>query len=354
MAIDDFNKYKPLQVASVSGTPTISKAVPVKITSGESTTGTGEIGIDWTNVLSKADIGIYDESDTLMDYYFESFDAASSSAVVWVYDSWARDGTEQLRVAYGSGPSDQSVSPASIVFSKKTNIEAQYLFNESSGDLLDVSGNSYDGTIDGAAQGATGRVGGAYSFDGTDDGIYLPSFSNNFNDGNSGGWAVSIWAKLNSSQDERLFQFLQDYFGPYHTSGGGDWSFKVYDGISGTTINISSPSTGIWNHFVFLATGDAGTGHLELYKNGSLVGDTTDWSITTASLNNTIGRPAGGSASGEHFDGLIDDVEIHNKPINSDEVSAEYDAEKSSPEFFSQQSPEEPKAGNAIFHGINF
>ena len=44
MAISDFDKFKKLDVASVSGTPTISHAVPIKITSGDdsSTITTGD------------------------------------------------------------------------------------------------------------------------------------------------------------------------------------------------------------------------------------------------------------------------------------------------------------------------
>src|SRR6056297_888275 len=108
MGITDFEKYKKLDVRSVSGTPTISKAVPLKITSGDdSTTGTGEIVLDWTNIASEADIGIYDENDNLLDYYFESFDTTSGSeaAIIWVYRAWDQDGTTQLQIAYGDGPS---------------------------------------------------------------------------------------------------------------------------------------------------------------------------------------------------------------------------------------------------------
>ena len=51
MPITDFNKLKKLDVADVSGQPTISRTVCLKITSGDdSTTGTGEIVLDWKTV----------------------------------------------------------------------------------------------------------------------------------------------------------------------------------------------------------------------------------------------------------------------------------------------------------------
>jgi len=110
MAITDFNIYKPIEVTSATDTPTISRALCFKITGGdESTTGTGEIVLDWSNISSQADIGVYDENGNLLDYYFESFDATNETAVIWVYRDWVRDGTVQAKIAYGNGPSDQSL-----------------------------------------------------------------------------------------------------------------------------------------------------------------------------------------------------------------------------------------------------
>src|SRR6056297_3018965 len=158
MAITDFLRKKAIDVASVSGTPTISRTVCLKITSGDdSTTGTGEIVLDWTDIASEADIGVYDENDNLLDYYFESFDATAETAVIWVYRDWVQDGSTQLQVAYGDGPSDQSVS-ASVVFDKEIYLDRGYLFNEASGDALDVTSNNNDGTVIGVTRGATGII----------------------------------------------------------------------------------------------------------------------------------------------------------------------------------------------------
>jgi hypothetical protein len=82
--LEDYDKVKSLSVASVSGTPTISRAVCLKIKSGDdSTTGTGDIILDWTNISSEADIAFFDENNNLLDYYIESF----SSGETYLQDS---------------------------------------------------------------------------------------------------------------------------------------------------------------------------------------------------------------------------------------------------------------------------
>src|SRR6056297_636478 len=220
MAITDFLRKKSLDVASVTGTPTISRTVCLKITSGDdSATGTGEIVLDWMNIGSKADIGVYDENDNLLDYYFESFDATAETAVIWVYRAWVQDGSTQLQVAYGDGPSDQSVI-ASTVFDNETDLAAGYLFNESSGDLLDITSNNNDGTVYGATQGADGIVDGAYSFDGAGDYVRTDqNVSMNLDD----TVTISIWVKADSESSEyrSIWRPNSDeiyFFGMYHNS----------------------------------------------------------------------------------------------------------------------------------------
>ena len=63
-----------------------------------------------------------------------------------------------------------SVSPAA---SATDGLVAAYGFEESSGDVVDASGNGNDGTMSGAARGA-GRHGSGLAFDGFDDLVTIP------------------------------------------------------------------------------------------------------------------------------------------------------------------------------------
>ena len=334
MAITDFNTYKPIEVTSASGTPTISRALCFKITSGDdTTTGTGEIVLDWTNISSQADIGVYDENDNLLDYYFESFDATNETAVIWVYRDWVRDGSIQAKIAYGNGPSDQSVN-SSIVFDKESNLKAGYLFNEDSGDATDVTSNNYDATVSGAAQGQTGIVDGAYSYDGSDDKVNTGE-KDNLGVSNS-VFCILLWVYFNNTNES---WFCGNYDG---SDAGGALTFSrvassrigLYDGIddqdpgSGTDV-----STGEWVLVGFVRTSST---NYDFYINGAYAASiSTSQSVFSDSTTNmAFGDGWDGSFI---LDGLIDHSLFYDTDITETIISSIYDATKSSPDLFSQQ-----------------
>lgn len=79
--------------------------------------------------------------------------------------------------------------------SLSTGLVAYYNFDETSGDLLDQVGSN-DGTVNGATQNVSGKIGTAYSFDGVNDLVVLPDasyidFSSDF--------TFAIWFKYNGN-----------------------------------------------------------------------------------------------------------------------------------------------------------
>jgi len=78
------------------------------------------------------------------------------------------------------------------------NAVAYYKLEETSGNAIDVV-NSYNGTLfGGVTQGVTGKIGNAYSFDGVDGRVDLPTSI--YNDFDSNNFTLSFWAKANSNQ----------------------------------------------------------------------------------------------------------------------------------------------------------
>ena len=317
MAISDFRKAKKLKVTEVSGTPTISRTACLKITSGDdTTTGTGEIVLNWSNISSKADIGIYDESDNLLDYYFESFDATNETAVIWVYRSWVRDGTVQAKIAYGDGPNDQSVV-ASTVFSKETDLAAGYLFNEETGDLLDVSGNNNDGTVHGATRGADGVVGGAYSFDGNDDYLLVPDSSSL---DLTREFSISAWIMhedpdhtQNIVTKESAYEIAVD------TDGTLKWAFYTAGGWEWHDTGVSVPANE-WHHVIFSYNGDSTTVYLD-GSSVSTIADPQGGPIDTNGNDVWVGAREGGGSGSAWFQGYIDEVRITSSAIGPQEAS---------------------------------
>jgi hypothetical protein len=351
---DDYNKLKRLNVREITGTPTIERTVPIKIVGGDdSTTGTGDIVLDWTNISSKADIAVYDENDNLFDYYFESFDATNEKAVIHVYDSFVRDGTEQVKVAYGDGPSDQSVV-ASTVFGKKSNLKAKYLYNQTSGDLVDVSGNSNNGTLNGGiSRGVTGIVDGAYEFNAaTDEYIEVPYDSSL--DGYGNALTLEMWHYTGAQYDN---WFLNKGNSCYQlvtsdNNNSKEWRIVLGDGSSWfnteyTGVNAAENS---WElvHLVFDGNGT------KLYINGSEVySDSISGSIGSSSNPLYVGNE-GSDGSKNSVDGKQDATAILNEVFSPEDCQAFYDATKSSPDFFSQQAAEETKIKVNTFFPVPF
>ena len=87
-------------------------------------------------------------------------------------------------------------------------------------------------------------------------------------------------------------------------------------------LESDATSTGQWYHIVYTANDSGG----QIYTNGSLSDSTTN-SVRTGNYNDyfEIGRLSGGN----YLDGKIGMVKIHAKHLSSTEVSANYDATKS-------------------------
>jgi len=332
MAISDYNKIKDINVASASGAPTISKTQCLKISSGDdSTTGVGEIILDWTNISSKADIAIYDENNNLLDYYFESFDDTEETAVIWVYRDWVQDDTKQLRIVYGNGDSDQSVG-ASTVFDNETDLVAGYLFNESSGDLLDVTSNNNDGTVNGATQGEEGIVGDAYDFDGVDDWVGI-SHDSSMDFGTS-NFTVIIWFKSSSFvSGSRIF------------SKGGEsrcavkvdelFVFIVDDSNIKTPLSLNVDGLDDDNWHMLIIQRDYGN-QLKMKVDDGIFETTSD---ETGDISNTYDTQIAALEYYDtaHFGGKVDNLRVCFTLLSEDVLSALYSATKTTPDFFSQE-----------------
>lgn len=343
MAIADFNKVKKLDVESETDEPTISHAVPIKITSGDdSTTGTGEIVLDWTNISSESDIAVYDENDNLLDYWIESFDASDETATIHVYRDWVQDGSTQCQVAYGDGPSDQSVS-ASTVFDKEdtnSDLVSGWALNEDSGDALDLTSNDNDGTVNGTNRSVSGIVNGAYEFeksngDNIDTGIEVPLEG-----------SLSGWFKYDGNIDS-----YHDYYFGNRKNTTSDWTIslkaeddedlkaQLRDDSDDTHIAVSGQAdVGNWEFIVMTWSGS----HIRLYRDGELAGEETgDWTVNdTSRVLQLAGATYNYTTDSRAYHGKQDDIRIYKKVLSSDEISAKYDASKSSPDFFSQQAAE--------------
>ena len=299
--------------------------------------------LDWSNISSTTDIAIYDESGNLLDYWIESFDATAKTAVVHVYRDWVRDDTTQAQVAYGNGPSDQSVSKETV-FDKESNLQGGWALNETSNSApaYDLTSNNNDGTRDKSATAdATGQVDGADSFDGSDDTVVIKDNDNIVADKNN--WTVSLW--VYSTSNSTQFTYAEDddngaslTIGLHgHETTSYDAEIAVYDaGWYAATSSDDSITLNNWHHVV--GTFDSGANDMKLYIDGTQKG-VYNGSLTPNTGGGTeIGRQLWGDQY--YFDGTLDDVRVYDATLSSDEITAKYDTSKPTPDFFNQQAAE--------------
>ncbi|OGX35649.1 MAG: hypothetical protein A3B73_05555 [Omnitrophica WOR_2 bacterium RIFCSPHIGHO2_02_FULL_63_39] len=198
---------------------------------------------------------------------------------------------------------------------------AWWKFDENTGtSAADATGNGYTGTL--AASPATptwasGRLGYALSFDGTDDKVSLGNDAL----GNLGDNAtVSAWVKLTGASD---YQIISEY----ESGVCGDFYFRVsggvltvHDGGSSTVTGTATVNNGVWRHVVAVSE-TAGT---TLYVDGALnVSSATDvdWRNSCTAQDVQIGNR---KSTNQPFSGTLDEVRVYNRSLTASEVRQLY------------------------------
>ena len=196
-------------------------------------------------------------------------------------------------------------------------------FDEGSGTIVkDYSGNGNNGTLcNGSTCGVqgptwtTGKVGGALSFDGVDDYVYIPySLSLNLPRNNE---SVFLWIKHNSnyvlfqssSWNRRLFATVWTFY---------DASNQHYN------VNAGSPNDNTYHFVGYTVVNNT----VKTYKDGDFVASASRSvnAVGPASSYWWLGRVCSGSSCSLYYSGLIDEVRIYNRALSDSEIKALYDA----------------------------
>lgn len=170
---------------------------------------------------------------------------------------------------------------------------------------------------------ATGKIGGAYDFDGTDDYVEIADGSP-LDFGGTTTYSYAFWAKHISTPPSFQPTFMKGGFGaaPYGMLIVSDGSVRVYG--NGSTAVISTAASYIsfdstWDHLVVTYNGSVA----KLYKNGVLT--STSGPYTALAANNDplyIGKDHSNSAY--RHKGQFDDMRIYNRALNAYEIKALY------------------------------
>ncbi|MFA6214576.1 MAG: LamG-like jellyroll fold domain-containing protein, partial [Candidatus Micrarchaeia archaeon] len=199
----------------------------------------------------------------------------------------------------------------------------------SANQILDYSTNANHGQLGAGtasyapAWTASGKVGGAYDFDGSNDRIYL-------DDGLllTNSTTLSMWVKLDTAIGQGAHNYypglisssalaVYDDFITFANGTGGTGRI-LYEDSAGTTkasSNFAKPGTGVWIH---VAIAMSSTRAPTFYLNGSAVGSSSSSSYVSL---NYIGRGYGGATSQGTLNGIIDEVVLFDRTLTAEQIS---------------------------------
>lgn len=192
----------------------------------------------------------------------------------------------------------------------------------------DSSGQGNNGTLTGfALAGATsnwisGRLGGAVSFDGTND--YVDLGDRDLITSNK--MTASAWIKTTGTIDQYETVVGKNYNSTAWALQGDSTANKVRFWAGTYTNQAVSDNTlndGAWHHLVGVYDGTLGSANVKLYVDGIAQSATANY---TSNIANTADRESIGAvinSSGNpfyFFPGSIDDVRIYNRALNADQI----------------------------------
>ena len=189
---------------------------------------------------------------------------------------------------------------------------------------------SLDGTNDGCTTGVTGKLGNAWSFDGSNDKVTLtPTFSG------KSAFTYSAWINPSSSSNHWGFPFYEGSgenpkvgIGiDYYNSNGLAYFYVSTASHSAISISASNIPKGSWTHVTGVYDGSASSSdRLKFYINGSLVSSTL--SGTPPTTIPTLGGDLylGWYQANYWFNGLMDQTLFYDKALSASEISTIYNS----------------------------
>lgn len=179
-----------------------------------------------------------------------------------------------------------------------------YTWYKYDGNANDAVGNS-NGTVTGATSGAQGRIGTAYSFDGTDDLIDTNVQIQDI-EAADGSFTYGMWLKKdNTSIESPLGESGSTYyFNWYIRPSDNLWGVSLYDGttLNNYQDNPSSMTTGEYQLYVITYDGST----LKKYLNGVEVGSHTA-TVDLSGITDTVVHGRRQTGSPQWWSGDIDE-----------------------------------------------
>lgn len=207
----------------------------------------------------------------------------------------------------------EGFNPVTFIYNWKkdgvTIYEMLLSFDTQSGSITrDYSGNGYNSTVDGATWVSAGKIGGAYFFDGVDDGIVsqMPLLFGNW----SNNFTISLWIySMDIESDNTQRCIFEVYRDSNNSMQMFQYNSSIYCAIkrNGSTIMASTPTlkNNTWYHVAVVYNGST----LSVYTNGTMSSVSPE--NVTYENGDTFSLSIGRLSDGRHaFYGYIDEFYV--------------------------------------------
>ena len=199
---------------------------------------------------------------------------------------------------------------------------------------VDVTGNGYDGILDGQTE-VDGLLGGALAFDGTGFVTLVDSNTLPMNDADS---TVMLWLNTTSEASMAIVSHMPadgvhralDRAVAMNANNSGAGLLAVDHGWVGACFGVTAVNDGEWHHAAYTqaySMDDAGADveAITLYVDGVEDGATTWTSTRTDPYEDNLVNIGGGTNSSwfpNAYEGMVDDIRIYDKTLTADEIAA--------------------------------
>ena len=248
------------------------------------------------------------------------------------------DGNYSVVVSNDFGSVESDLTEVMVKDAILNGLVGWWKFDEGSGTVAyDSSGNGNDGNLTNGPTWATGKIGGALSFDGVND--YVDFGQKNL--GVNSNLSVSYWFKPNNGNGvivEQGWNFTHNEFGWVVYLGANDYApaaRSISFGSGDESGNYNSKAIvqdaadtvdlNVWQHVSVIKVGT----NIKIYLVGSLSheGQIQKSAITyNSGYSLSIGKDLTDTGSNYNslYQGLLDDIRIYDRALSAAEVQALY------------------------------
>lgn len=290
-----------------------------------------ELGV-WNRSLTSAEITELYDNNVGLSYPFIKYLGVFNISLITPENNSITTPTSFISTTISDNTNITNVSASTLYIwnqsqynmqTNTTGLVAWYKFDD--GTANDTMG-LYNGTVSGATYTTQGKIGGAYSFDGTDDYVNC-SNSSVFNILDTTGITLSAWVKVPIGSGANLGVVAKKV-------GTTGYDFILNNGkprlsLRGTsTLDSTALGSDLRDGSWHLITGVGNSTNASVYINGVYVGSNSgNWTAVPISTPLAIGI-RNIDEMNLPFNGSIDDVRIYNRTLSATEIANLYNIEK--------------------------